>query len=365
MPLLTPATGRASVRGMNDDQTTSADLPAARASAIHAATLTLDTHVDIPWPNTPDPATPTSRRVDFGKMRAGGLKAVVFIAYVPQGPLTPVAHEAAGQRATAMLRYIRTTAGDHPMPRRLCVSPAELGACAAAGELAVLLAVENGYAMGEDLSRLAAWKREGALYVTLTHDGHNALSDSARPRADLGDAPELHGGLSALGRAAIAEMNRVGLMVDVSHVARQAMLEAAQVSRTPIVATHACCRALRDHPRNLDDAQLDALSEVGGLVQITAVPAFLRAPDQGAPARASVTDYVDHVDYAVSRIGIDHVGLSSDFDGGGGFEGWRDASMTANVTAELLRRGYGPRELGLLWSGNFLRIWRAVERFAR
>lgn len=349
---------------MTDDHPTNADLSAAQSHAIHAATLTLDTHVDIPWPNTPDPATPTSRRVDFGKMRAGGLKAVVFIAYVPQGPLTPEAHAAAGQRAEAMLRYIRTTAGDHPMPRRLCVTPAELEACAAAGELAVLLAVENGYAMGEDLSRLAAWKREGALYVTLTHDGHNALSDSARPRADLGDAAELHGGLSTLGRAAIAEMNRVGLIVDVSHVARKAMLEAARLSRTPIVATHSCCRALRDHPRNLDDGQLDALREVGGLVQITAVPGFLKAPDQGAQAHASVADYADHVDYAVRRIGIDHVGLSSDFDGGGGFDGWQDASMTANVSTELLRRGYGERELGLLWSGNFLRIWRTVERLA-
>ena len=214
------------------------------------------------------------------------------------------------------------------------------------------------------MSRLAAWKREGALYVTLTHDGHNALSDSARPRADLGDAAELHGGLSTLGRAAIAEMNRVGLIVDVSHVARKAMLEAAQLSRTPIVATHSCCRALRDHPRNLDDGQLDALREVGGLVQITAVPGFLKAPDQGAQAHASVADYADHVDYAVRRIGIDHVGLSSDFDGGGGFDGWQDASMTANVSTELLRRGYGERELGLLWSGNFLRIWRTVERLA-
>lgn len=350
---------------MTDQQIEHDDGFAADCREAHAATLTLDTHVDIPWPNTPDPATPTGRRVDFGKMQAGGLKAVVFIAYVPQGPLTHEAHAAAGLRAEAMLRDIRATAGDHPMRRRVCVTPAELEACAASGDLAVLLAVENGYAMGEDLSRLAAWKRAGAIYLTLTHDGHNALSDSARPRADLGDGPELHGGLSALGRAAVAEMNRIGLIIDVSHVAKRAMLEAAHLSRTPIVATHACCRVLRDHPRNLDDEQLDALRDVGGLIQITAVPSFLKTPEQGANARATVADYVDHVDYAVRRIGIDHVGLSSDFDGGGGFDGWQDASMTANVSAELLRRGYGRRELGLLWSGNFLRIWRTVERLAR
>jgi membrane dipeptidase len=338
---------------------------AAHCAAVHAATLTLDTHVDIPWPNTPDPATATSRCVDFGKMAAGGLKAVVFIAYVPQGPRTQEGHAAAGERAEAMLLAIRATAGDRPMRRRLCTSPAELEDCAREGDLAILLAVENGYAMGEDLSRLATWKRLGAIYLTMTHDGHNALSDSARPKANLGDTASLHGGLSPLGRAAIAEMNRLGLMVDVSHVARSAMLEAAGVSRTPVIATHACCGALRPHPRNLDDDQLDALRDVGGLIQITAVPSFLREADADGKTRASLEDYADHVDHAVRRIGIDHVGLSSDFDGGGGVIGWRDASTTGGVTAALMRRGYGAREIGLLWSGNFLRVWRAVERLAR
>lgn len=337
----------------------------AAAAAIHAATLTLDTHVDIPWPTTPDPATATARRVDYPKMQAGGLKGVVFIAYVPQGPLSVEGHAAAGARAEAMLRAIAATAGETPMPRRLCPTPEAFEACAADGALAILLGVENGFAMGEDLSRLALWRQLGAIYLTLTHDGHNALSDAARPRADLGDAPTRHGGLSPLGRAAITEMNRVGLIVDVSHVARSAMLQAAALSRTPVVATHACCHTLRDHPRNLDDEQLDALRDVGGLVQITAVPSFLKAPDPDGIARASVSDYADHVDYAVRRIGIDHVGLSSDFDGGGGVQGWQDASTTGAVSAALLRRGYSARDLGLLWSGNFLRVWRATLRAAR
>jgi membrane dipeptidase len=339
-------------------------IPTPDEAAIHAATLTLDTHVDIPWPNTPDPATPTARRVDYPKMQAGGLKSVVFIAYVPQGKLTAEGHAAAGARAEAMLRAIAATAGETPMRRRLCTTPDELEACAADGSLAILLGVENGYAMGEDLSRLALWRQLGAIYLTVTHDGHNALSDAARPRADLGDGPSLHGGLSALGRQAVAEMNRVGLIVDVSHVARSAMLQAAELSRTPVVATHACCRTLRDHPRNLDDEQLDALRDVGGLMQITAVPAFLVNPGADGAFRASIADYADHVDYAVRRIGIDHVGLSSDFDGGGGVEGWQDASTTGALSAELLRRGYGARELDLLWSGNFRRVWRATLRAA-
>jgi len=334
------------------------------AASVHAATLTLDTHVDIPWPEMADPAGPTQRKVDFGKMRRGGLKAVVFIAYVPQGRRDAEGHAAAGARAEAMLRAIRGTAGDDPADRRICTTAAGVEAAARDGALAIMLGVENGHAVGRDLGRLALWRSLGAIYLTLTHDGHNDLADSARPRADLADVAVEHGGLTELGRSAIREMNRVGLMVDVSHASRDAMLQACALSRTPVVATHTACRALRDHPRGLDDAQLDALRDCGGIAQITAVQAFLRMPGADGKTRATVADYVDHVDHAVRRIGIDHVGLSSDFDGGGWLEGWEDASATGAVTAELTRRGYGPREVGLLWSGNFLRVLRAVEREA-
>ena len=347
---------------------THTDTPTTDIAALHAATLTLDTHVDIPWPDTPDPAGETSRRVDFPKMQRGGLGAVVFIAYLPQGPLTEDGHAAAAARAEAMLRHIAATGRDAATgpARAFCADAAATEGAKASGRLAVLSAVENGYAMGDNLARLAQWRSLGAIYVTLTHNGHNLLADSAIPRPDLGDGPTRHGGLSALGRAAIAEMNRVGLLVDVSHASRDAMLQAAEVSRTPIVATHACCRALRDHPRNLDDAQLDALKAVGGLVQITAVPAFLRDPPKGGGAtQASVADYVDHVDYAVRRIGIDHVGMSSDFDGGGALTEWPDAARSKALTAELHRRGYTAREIGLLWSGNFLRLMRIAAQQAR
>ncbi|MFT8244372.1 dipeptidase [Roseomonas sp. BN140053] len=334
----------------------------ADAAAIHAAMPTLDTHVDIPWPDTPDPRHETVRQVDFPKMAAGGLKAVVFIAYTPQGPRTPEGHAAAGERAEAMLRAIRATAEGGP--QRLVTTPEELERAHAEGAPAVLLAVENGNAMGHDLSRLRLWRELGACYVTVTHDGHNDLSDAARPRADLGDGPSLHGGLSELGRQAIAEMNRVGLMVDVSHIARTSFYQAAELSRAPVVATHACCAALRPHPRNLDDAQLDVLRDTGGLLQVTAVPAFLRAPGEDGKFKASVADMADHVQHAVNRIGLEHVGLSSDFDGGGGVEGWRHAGETAGLTAELLRRGFDAAALRLLWSGNFLRVWRATAALA-
>jgi membrane dipeptidase len=223
----------------------------------------------------------------------------------------------------------------------------------------VVPAVENGFAIGTDLGRLARFAELGAIYMTITHNGHNALADSSNPRADLGDREMEHDGISALGRAAVAEMNRLGMLVDVAHVSRASMMQLAECSRTPVVATHSCIRALCDNPRNLDDAQLDVLRDVGGVVQITAVSAFLRP--NAKPEAVTVADFADHIDYAVRRIGIAHVGISSDFDGGGWFTGWRDASESPNITAELLRRGYDRAALSLLWGGNFLRCLRAAE----
>jgi membrane dipeptidase len=295
-------------------------------------------------------------------MQRGGLKAVVFIAYTPQGPRDIAGHQAAADRAEAMLRHIRTRADG--VTRRFCASADELEAAHEAGALAVLSAVENGNAMGRDLARLKLWRDLGAIYLTLTHDGHNDLADAARPKPALGDGTAEHGGLSDLGRQAIAEMNRIGLIIDVSHAAKSSMMQAATLSSAPIVATHSCCRALCDHPRNLDDEQLDMLRARGGLVQITALDAFLRPPGADGKSPATVADMVDHVDYAVRRIGLDHVGLSSDFDGGGGIPGWANAGETMNLTAELHRRGYGAREIDLLWSGNFRRLMRRVQNFA-
>ena len=332
------------------------------SEAIHAATLTLDTHVDIRWPDPPDATTETDRCVDFPKMQRGGLKAVVFIAYTPQGPRDVAGHQAAADRAEAMLRHIRTRADG--VARRFCATADELEAAHQAGALAVLSAVENGNAMGRDLARLKLWRDLGAIYLTLTHDGHNDLADAARPKPALGDGTAEHGGLSDLGRQAITEMNRIGLIIDVSHAAKSSMMQAAELSRAPIVATHSCCRALCDHPRNLDDEQLDMLRAKGGLVQITALDAFLRPPGADGKSPATVADMVDHVDYAVRRIGLDHVGLSSDFDGGGGIPGWANAGETMNLTAELHRRGYGAREIDLLWSGNFRRLMRRGQGMA-
>ena len=330
------------------------------AAALHAGLVTIDTHVDIPWPPGPSVFDDGPRRVDLPKMRRGGLGAVCFAAYVPQGPRTAEGHAAARDRAFAMLDAI-TAIGDDA-GARVCTTADAIGAARQAGVLAVIPCVENGYSMGEDLAVLAQFRAKGARYLTLTHNGHNAISDSSNPRKDLGDAETLHQGLSGLGREAVAELNRLGMLVDISHVSRQGALQAAMLSKTPVLATHSCVQALCDVPRNASDFLLDALRDCGGMVNITAVPSFLKPG--GKADQVTVKDYVDHLDYAVKRIGLAHVGISSDFDGGGGFTGWRDAGESGNLTAELVGRGYDAAEIGQLWGGNFLRLMRQAEAVA-
>jgi membrane dipeptidase len=328
---------------------------------IHDGLLTIDSHIDIPWPPGPSPFEDGPRRVDLPKMRRGGVGAGCFAAYIPQGKRDAAGFAAAHERAIAMLRAIHSmgesTAG--AVPARLATTVAEIEAARLAGGPAIIPVVENGHAIGETLDHLDEFRALGARYMTLTHNGHNALADSSVPRKDLGDEATLHGGLSDLGRAAIGRMNRLGMMVDVSHTSKAAMLQAISASSTPVIATHSSIRALCDHPRNLDDEQLDAMAESGGVVQVTLVSFFLRAGKK--ETEVTLGDFIDHIDYAVQRMGIAHVGIGSDFDGGGGVVGWRDAGESANVTSELMRRGYDRAAIAALWGGNFLRLLRLAE----
>ncbi|HVZ09891.1 dipeptidase [Rhodopila sp.] len=333
------------------------------ALAIHQQVVTLDTHIDIPWPIGPDPFQEGTRRVDLPKMVRGGLSAGCFVAYVPQNTRQMTAEDAAYNRAIAMLDRIgamQDTVSDIKI--RTTPNADAIETAKREGALAAVPCVENGYAIGSDLGRLAEFRKRGAVYMTLTHNGHNGLADSCNPRRDLGDREVEHGGLSALGKSAIAVMNRLGMLVDVAHTSRDTMLQAAEVSRSPIVSTHSCVSALCDHSRNMADWQLDVIRDVKGVIQITAVAAFLKP--NAKPEDVTVADFCDHVDYAVKRIGIDHVGISSDFDGGGWIRDWTSAADCPNVTAELLRRGYDCGALQKLWGGNFLRVMREAERIA-
>ena len=394
----------------------------AMAREIHERVVTIDTHDDIPFEfATPevDPGAWGDRQVDLPKMRQGGLDVAFFIVYVGQGERSDEGHAAAKQQALTKFEAIRRMTEMYPQEVELATSADDVTRIVAGGKLVAAIGIENGYVVGRDLSLLQIYHELGARYMTLAHNGHNEICDSANPRLSLGDSEVEHDGVSPFGEQVIAEMNRLGMMVDVSHVSKTAMLEAAARSRAPVIASHSSCRALCDVSRNLDDEQLLALKDNGGVVQIVALSEFLNTdsterkaaiarlraeldpPDSLSAAqlqtlggderqeverrlaifaervaseidptmppaeRADIDDFIDHIDHAVGLIGIDHVGISSDFDGGGGIDGWNNASETFNVTLGLVRRGYSEEEIAQLWGGNTLRVWRQVEDVAR
>jgi len=333
-----------------------------RARAIHESILTVDTHDDIPFNFATPEVDPLNadRQVNLQKMRAGGLDVGFFVVYVGQTERNDANYAQA--KADAMTKFDaihRMTDEMYPDRIGLAYSADDVERIHAEGRLVAAIGIENGYVIGKDLSLLQTYHDLGARYITLAHNGNNDIADSAQPNLDFGDTEGENGGISEFGEQVIAEMNRVGIMVDVSHVSKEASLEAMRLSRAPVIASHSSTYALADHPRNMDDEQLMALKENGGVMQTVALGAFVKAGAEGD--EVTVSDFVDHIDHAVGLIGIDHVGISSDFDGGGGVEGWQDASETFNVTLELVRRGYAEEDIRKLWGANTLRVWRAVE----
>ncbi len=334
-----------------------------RARAIHDRVITLDTHVDISPANFTrerNYTTPLPTQVDLPALESGGLDAVFLIVYVGQSPdFTAAGYDRA--RAAAMEKFAaihRLTDSIAPDRIALARTADEVRRIAVSGRKVALIGVENGYPIGEDLGQIRRFAALGARHLSLAHNGHNQLSDSNTGERD---GVWLHGGLSELGRRAVAELNRWGVMVDVSHPSKASMMQTVTLSRAPVVASHSSVRALCDHSRNLDDEQLLALKANGGVVQIVAFSRYLTCGTR----RATVADLVDHIDYAVRLIGIDHVGISSDFDGGGGVDGWNEAGETFNVTLELVRRGYTEPQIAQLWSGNLLRVMDAADRVGR
>jgi membrane dipeptidase len=376
-------------------------------TTTHVDALTLDTHIDIPLnfaTAATDPLT-ADLQVNLTKMAAGGLDAGFFIVFVGQTARTEEGYAQAEADAETKFAAIHRMAEQlYPARIEIAYSADDVARIAAAGKLVAAIGVENGFSLGPNLEMLERHYDLGARYVGLVHDGDNDLARSARPNAALGDPAESTAGVSALGAEAIARMNRLGIMVDVSHGAKQTALDAMRLSAAPVIASHSGIASVNAHPRNMDDETLLALKADGGVVQVVAYDSYLkqqpeektaalRALRQGAgltagarvsslsaeqraaydagvreiearwPA-ATVADLVDHIDYAVELIGIDHVGISSDFDGGGGVTGWADAAETANVTAELEARGYSREDIRKIWSGNLLRVWREAERTA-
>jgi membrane dipeptidase len=383
----------------------------AKAKAIHDTVIALDTHNDIDPRNFTKTKNYTQRldtQVNLPKMVEGGLDASFFIVYVGQGDLTPAGYDKAYAQAIEKFQAIhRFTKEIAPDKIGLALTADDVRTIAASGRKVALIGVENAYPVGTDLGRIKEFHDRGGRYMSLAHNGHSQFADS---NSGERDGKWLHNGLSELGKKAIAEMNRLGIMVDISHPSKQANLQAMALSKAPVIASHSAARSVADHSRNLDDEQLAALKKNGGVVQTVAFDGYVKIKPADSPERAAavakvragfgmgggrggemddatrarfraamaavdkqfppapmatVADFVDHVDYLVKTIGIDHVGISSDFDGGGGVAGWNGADETFNVTLELVKRGYTEDQIGKLWSGNLLRVMADVQRIAK
>lgn len=392
----------------------------AEAKAIHERVMTLDTHCDINVKNFTDSINYTQRltsQVNLPKMIEGGLDVPWFIVYTGQDSLNTDGYKKAYDNAISKFDAIHKLCEDlAPEQIELATTSQQAREIWKSGKKVAMIGIENGYPVGEDLSNVAKFYEMGGRYMSLAHNGHSQLSDS-----NTGEADDvwLHNGLSHLGKQVVAEMNRVGMMIDVSHPSKEAMRQMIELSKAPLIASHSSARALCDHSRNLDDEQLAWMKDNGGVVQTVAFKSYLNTekndkraeaetevlkkiadsmgitymerkevmalpmaermtyfekyqqmrPIQQAklakmdnlPPAVNVADFVDHIDYLVEKMGLKHVGISSDFDGGGGIDGWSDASETINVTTELVRRGYTEEEISALWSGNLLRVLDEVE----
>jgi len=379
-----------------------------RARAIHERVIALDTHNDIEPENFTAQKNYTQRldtQVNLPKMIEGGLDASFFIVYVGQpnpaqqpDSLSPAGYDRAYKQDIEKFEAVhRLTEQIAPDKIGLALTADDVRKIAASGRKVALIGVENGYGIGEDLRRVKEFYDRGGRYMSLAHNGNNQLSDSNTGERD---GYTWKNGISPMGERVIAEMNRLGMMVDVSHPSKASMLQTVALSKAPVIASHSAVRALADHSRNMDDEQLLAMKKARGVVQVVAFASYVKVqpqpaggrargaggrgrgaadetaapcpidsraapPAPAAPGRATVKDFVDHIDYGVRLIGIDHVGISSDFDGGGGIDGWNSAAETFNVTLELVRRGYGEKAIAKLWSGNLLRVWRDVEKIAK
>ncbi|NQV68473.1 MAG: membrane dipeptidase [Pseudohongiella sp.] len=395
-----------------------------RAQGIHQRVITLDTHADINTSNFTAANNYTSdidTQVNLPKMEQGGLDVAWFIVYTGQSTLDEAGYAAAYANAIDKFEAIHRLAEEIAPERiEIAYTSDDVRRINTAGKKIAMIGIENAYPVGLDIANIKDFQQRGGRYMSLAHNGHSQFADSNTGESD---GVWLHNGLSAMGREAVAEMNKWGIMIDVSHPSKAAIMEMLDLTRAPLIASHSSARNLNDHSRNLDDEQLLRIKENGGVVQTVAFSSYLDGekntlhsealsrlnssiaselgyellerpaifalsePDRAAySARMAeigvlaapridaevnaiappvdVKDFVDHIDYLVELIGLEHVGISSDFDGGGGINGWNNAAETFNVTLELVRRGYSEEQIAMLWSGNLLRVLDAVQRIA-
>ena len=386
-------------------------LPAQAQRAPADPPITIDTHVDIPFTYMREPrfdvGKDTPLLVDLGKMQRGGLNAAFFVIWVPQHKLDAAGYAKAVDQAEEKYEAIGRMLMMYPDRIRLATSPGQALTNRKAGLLSAMIGIENAYSLGHDLNRLDAAYARGARYVGLVHVGDNDLCTSSLPDTEHGE-PAMNSkgdhGMTQFGRQVVARANQLGIMVDISHASDACVRDALAVSKAPLLASHSGARAVLDHPRNLPDDLLRAIAAKGGVIQAVAYKEFLKKDPgreaaekklQAAVAKAAgdkeydsdkhdylpamaagmakiqqqfplptLDDYVKQIRHMVDVAGIGHVGIASDFDGGGGITGWKDATETRNLTAALRRAGFSDADVAKIWGGNLLRVWREVERDA-
>ena len=376
----------------------------AKARQIHNKVFTVDSHSDTPM-NLFDPMFDVSKdnsqslrrsKVDFPRMKKGGLDGIFFAVFEGQGSRTPAGNAAVKKSTITTFDSIHSVLKRYPRMAELAITAADGYRLEKEGKSAIFIGVENGYAIGRDLSNIKLFYDMGARYITLCHTKNNDICSSS---TDTNNTI----GLSVFGQQVITEMNRLGMMVDISHVSDASFYDVLKASKTPVIASHSCARALCNNPRNLSDEMLKALSENGGVIQMCILSDYVKAPapnpardsafaalrvrwrnfkditasekdnvrrdwwrveEADPPALATVSDVCDHIDYMVKIAGINHVGIGTDFDGGGGVIGCNDVSQMGNITLELVKRGYTEREIRKIWGGNLMRVMRQVEQKA-
>jgi len=378
---------------------------AKKAAKIHDKVLTVDTHVDTPMRlvrsdlNLGERHDPGRRggKVDFPRMKEGGLDAIFFAVFIGQGERNAEGNARAKTSALKIFDAIHENLKKHSDLAELAVTPDDAYRIEKAGKRAIFIGIENGYPVGNDLSLIKKYYDLGARYITLCHTKNNDICDSST------DSTEHHG-LSKFGEQVVAEMNRVGMIIDVSHVSDESFYDVIALSKAPIIASHSCARALCDNPRNLDDQMLKKLAENGGVIQMCIMSDYVkksepnperdaafkalrekyqsyddlseqerqkaqedwRSLDEKYPRKlATVSDVVDHIDHIVKIAGIDHVGIGTDFDGGGGIDGCYDVSEMGNITLELVKRGYTEEQIRKIWGRNIMRVLTEVEKVAK
>jgi microsomal dipeptidase-like Zn-dependent dipeptidase len=372
-----------------------------KAKQIHQKIVTFDSHVDVPVDL--DAATDGKSQFDLVKVERGHLSGAALAVFVPQAKRTPENYQKARADADAKYDTIVNVAKKNPNRAALAYSPAEVRSLAKEGKFAVVISFLNAFPLGKDLSRIDAWYDRGVRIFGFNHAGNNDWADSSRPASGFGDKLDEIGGLSDLGKQAVTRLNEKGILIDVSQLSTKALHDTLAITKAPVAATHSAVKGIVDNSRNLSDEELQAIAKNGGVVQIVAFSNYLRPipqdvqekvkalrteyglPDkddtlqQSWPAekqkeystrwheiiasapKATLAQFVDSIDYAVKKIGIDHVGIASDFNHGGGVTDWDNEGEAENVTAELLRHGYTESQIAKLWGGNFLRVWSEAQ----